>query len=162
MRNSTWNLENYLKMDDTFSGDEIVNKRIGFNFFACQDCVMTIEGKCRSVVIEACKNMTIYVDSCVSEVSVMNCTNLKIYLKTQVRTCSLESSQQVTIYLNNRTRDCMVVSTCSRGIFVRFPKNGTSDDCTDEEMWKKLPVSEAYESKVEGDELITRAADNLE
>jgi hypothetical protein len=93
MRNNTWNVENYLKIDEKWSGDENVNKRIGFSFFACQDCVMVIEGKCRSVVIEACKNMTVYVDSCVSEVFAMNCTNLKIHLTTQVKTVSLESSK---------------------------------------------------------------------
>jgi hypothetical protein len=122
MRKNTRNVENYLKTDEKWLEDENVNKRIGISFLACQDCVMVIEGKCRSVVIKACKNMTVFVKSCVSEVFAMNCTNLKIHPTTQVKKVSLESSKNVLIHFNNITCNCRVVSTCCRVVLVLFPK----------------------------------------
>jgi adenylyl cyclase-associated protein len=161
-KNSTWYLENMKEGEELFEGSENVSKRIGFNLYANQNCSITVKGKCRSMVIEACKKMSIYVDSCVSEIYLMNCTNVKVFCIKDIKTVSLEASKEITVNLTKSTRNCMVTSTCCRGVFVRFPKTDAPDEPIEENDFTKMPVPETYESKVSGDELITKPMESLE
>lgn len=162
LRAGTWNVENCQKLEECFTGDEQVSKRIGFNFYACQDSVMRIEGKCRSVNIEACKKMSFYIDACISEIYIMNCSNIKVFLQKDIKSCSIESSKEITVHLTNKTRNCNVATTCTRSVVVRFPLTGTTDDCADEAGFLKVPVPETFENRVVGDELVTKQMEQVE
>jgi hypothetical protein len=56
-----------------FSGEEEVNKSTILSFFSSNNATFTIDGKCKSVLIEGCKKVKLYIDNVISEVSVMNC-----------------------------------------------------------------------------------------
>ena len=161
-KNNRWNVENYSGgAQATFSGDE-VNKDTTFSLFGNKDSSFTIDGKCKSILLEGCKKVKIYVDSVVSEVSIMNCSAIELRGKTQMKTVTVENSSEVKIHLTNATRDCTVTTICCRSVFVNAPKVGTDGTSAEEADWVKVGVPEIYLSNIKGDEMVTKAAEIID
>ena len=78
-RNKQWTFENYNGEDITLEGEEMVHKSFVHQFFACQNAVIKVVGKIKSISLEGCKKITLIVDDVVAEVNIMNCTGVKIF-----------------------------------------------------------------------------------
>jgi hypothetical protein len=63
-----------------------------FQFFGSKDASFTIDGKCKSILIEGCKKVKLYLDEVVSEVSIMNCSAVEIHGKKAMKTVTIENS----------------------------------------------------------------------
>jgi len=146
-----------------FSGEEEVNKSYVMSFFACRETEITVEGKVKSIMLEGCKKVTLYVDSVVSEINVMNCSSIKIFAKTALRMVTAESTNELVVNLNQATKNCTVTTTCTRSVWVRYPKIGADDTDNDNANWIRMPVAETFESKIsKTDVLETLAIECLE
>lgn len=121
-----WIIENQEKADLKFSGDE-VQRGYAFNIFGCNDTVIDISGKCKSVVMTACKKVTLLVDAAVTPVEIMNCSSITVIPRVSLRLISVEATSQVQVHLNGATKNCIIQTCCAKGITVRYPK----DDATD-------------------------------
>ena len=78
-RNKQWTFENYNGEDITLEGEEMVHKSFVHQFFACQNAVIKVVGKIKSISLEGCKKISLIVDDVVAEVNIMNCTGVKIF-----------------------------------------------------------------------------------
>jgi len=124
------------------------------SFFACRECVITVEGKVKSILLEGCKKVTLYVDSVVSDINVMNCSAIKIFAKTALKTVTVESTNELVVNLNHETKNCTVATTCTRSVWVRYPKIGVDDNDNDDVNWIRMPVAETFESKIDGNDVL--------
>ena len=48
--------------------------------------------------------------------------------------------------LTHATKKCKIATTCTRSVWIRFPKNGADETDNDNANWVKLPVAEIYET----------------
>ena len=64
--------------------------------------------------------------------------------------------------MTNATRDCTITTICCRSVFVNAPKIGTDGNSTEEKEWVKIGVPEIYLSKIEGDVMVTKAAEIID
>lgn len=125
--------------------------------------VIRIEGKVKSVSLEGCKKITLFVKDVVSEVNIMNCTGVKIFALGSLKSVTIESTSEVTINLNHSNKGCKVATTCTRSIWVRWPKPDADDQDDDNVNWFRQPIAETYESVIEeGKELVTKPMESLE
>lgn len=157
-KNKQWTIENYVNENIKFSGEEEVNKSFVMSFFACRDAEITVEGKVKSILLEGCKKVTLYVDSVVSEINVMNCSAIKIYAKTALRMVTVESTNELQVNLNHATKNCTVTTTCTRSVWVRYPKIGADDTDNDNVNWIRMPVAETFESKINASDVLETLA----
>jgi len=133
------------------------------SFFACRDCEITVVGKVKSIMLEGCKKVTLIVDSVVSEINVMNSSSIKIFAKTAIRMVTAESTNELFVNLTQSTKNCIVTTTCTRSVWVRYPKIGADDTDNDNANWIRMPVAETFESKINGnDALETLAIEAIE
>lgn len=162
-KNKVWTVENYVNENVKFSGDEEVNHTYVLNFFACRDASITVEGKVKSIMLEGCKKVTLYVDQIVSEINVMNCSNIKIFAKKALRMVTVESTQELQVNLNHATKNCAVTTTCTRSVWVRYPKAGADDEDNDNINWIRMPVGETFESRINANDVLeTHAVELIE
>lgn len=124
----------------------MVHKTFVLNFFACQNITIRVVGKIKSVALEGCKKVTLIVDSVVSEVNVMNSSAIKVFAQDQLKSLTIESTNELQLNLTHKNRDCKITSTCTRSVWVRFPKDGSDDTDNDDVNWHRMPVAETYES----------------
>lgn len=61
---------------------------------------------------------------------------------------TIESTNGVQVNLNHKTKNCKLATTCTRSIWVRFPKEGCDDQDNDNANWLRLPVMETYETVI--------------
>ena len=59
---------------------------------------------------------------------------------------SIESTNGAQVNLTQATKKCKVATTCTRSVWIRFPKNGADETDNDNANWVKLPVAEIYET----------------
>jgi adenylyl cyclase-associated protein len=105
-----------------------------------------IVGKIKSVSLEGCKKVVLIVDSVVSDVNIMNSTNIKVFGNDQMKSVTAESTNELQVNLNHKNKNCKVITTCTRAVWIRYPKEGADDQDNDNINWNKQPVAEIYES----------------
>ena len=79
-----------------------------------------------------------------------------------MKTVTIENSSKIKINLTNATLDCTITTICCRSVFVNPPKIGTDGKSAEEKDWVKVGVPEIYLSKIEGDSLVTKAAEIID
>lgn len=84
-------------------------------------------GKIKSVALEGCKKVVLIVDSVVSDVNIMNSSAIKIFGNDQMKSVTAESTNELMVNLNHKNKDCKVITTCTRSVWVRWPKDGCDD-----------------------------------
>ncbi len=67
---------------------------------------------------------------------------------------TIESTQELQLNLTHATKNCCVTSTCTRSIWVRYPKTGANEEDNDNVNWVRLPVPETYESRINGSDVL--------
>lgn len=157
-----WSIENHVGTTLNFSGEEEVRNGIFFDIFGCKETTIVIDGKCKSVSVDGSQKVNLYVDKLMTDVSITNSKQVKVYAKTQVPFISIETSSEVQVILTNATRNTKIQTTCSRSIFVKYPKEGHGDEDEEEEHWEKQPIAELYETVIKGDSVVTTPAESLE
>jgi adenylyl cyclase-associated protein len=141
----------------------MIDKTFVHTFFACQNTVVRIQGKIKSVSLEGCKKITLFVHDVVSEVNIMNCQGIKIFALGKLNQVTIESTSEVTINLKHANKGCKVATTCTRSIWLRWPKPEADDNDDDNENWFRQPIAETYETILfEGKELQTKPMESLE
>jgi hypothetical protein len=161
-KNKTWTFENYNGENITLQGSEEVDKSFVLNFFACQNLEIRVIGKIKSVALEGCKKVVLIVDTVVADVNVMNCSAVKIFGNDQMKSVTAESTNELMVNLNHKNKDCKVITTCTRSVWIRWPKDGADDQDNDNVNWHRQPVAEIYESKIINSAIETKPTEMLE
>lgn len=157
---NTWTVENYENETLVFEGDD-VSKQIVIKAFACTGTKFIVKGKIKAISIEGCKKCEIIADLVVSTIDVMNSKSIKVSPMVRCGFVNVECTNEFHLMLTNATRECKLATTCTRGVFVKFPKSGTSE--TDEEpQIVSIPVMETFETHVIGDTIETKPAESIE
>lgn len=99
----------------------------------------------------------------VAEVNIMNCTGIKIFALENLNSVTIESTSEVTLNLKHCNKHCKVATTCTRSIWVRWPKPDADETDDDNANFFRQPIMETYETVLEeGKELVTKPMESLE
>ena len=75
MNGYVWQVENWT--DETLHFEDpdenLVNLRVSFSFFNCNNCKIKIVGKCQNVKLNSCKKTEIVTDMIVSQIELFKC-----------------------------------------------------------------------------------------
>lgn len=161
-RNKMWDFENYDGEDLTLNTEEFINKSYVLNFFACKNMIIKIEGKVKGVVLEGCKKVTLIVDTVVSDVNVMNCGQLKVFGLGDMKSLTVETTNELNLQLSHKNKNVKIATTCTRSIWVRWPKDGADETDNDDVNWHRMPIAETYETVIVDKEIVTKPMESLE
>jgi len=144
-----WIIENYDGQDEQLSqGAGELSHKVSVNVFGCKNMNLTLTGKAKTLMLEGCKNLTIFVDSIVAHVECLNCDTIKVYAQKQLPLCNFENTSELKLFLTNATRNCLIVTSGSRTINVKFPKEGADDNSEENEDFITMVLPESFETKV--------------
>lgn len=115
-------------------------------------------------MIEGCKKVNLYPAKIMNSIDVVNSQQITVYGGVQMGMVNVESSKEIKVNLNNATRGCKVQTCCSRSVFVRFPKQGVTDEeaAADAKLILSIPIGEQYETVIKGDEIHTEVLEAME
>ena len=110
LEGKTWVLSDYSKAGLVYEGDQ-VTKSHQFKIFGCDDTVIEVRGKCKSIMLEGCKKVTLIATGLISQVEMFNCKNCKVDVKESLPMVTLENTQELKIVLSRATMGAKV-QTC--------------------------------------------------
>uniref|UniRef100_A0A2I9LNN7 Adenylate cyclase-associated protein n=1 Tax=Centruroides hentzi TaxID=88313 RepID=A0A2I9LNN7_9SCOR len=106
--------------------------------YKCQDCLVTVQGKINSIVLDNCKKTALVFNDIVSVVEVINCQSIQAQSMGKVPTVAIDKTDGVLIYLSPKSLDAEIVTSKSSEVNVSIPI-GDGD-------FAEYPLPEQYKS----------------
>ena len=121
--------------------------------YKCDGAAVTVEGKCKSIVIDSCRKVALNFADVVAGVEVVNSKSTKVSCSSKVPSFAIDKSDGVHLTLPASSLDVEVVASKSSEMNLSFP-----DPSNPSEMLER-PIPEQYVHTIEGKNVTARVSD---
>eukprot|EP01125_Pyxidicula_operculata_P001570 TRINITY_DN11422_c0_g1_i1.p1 TRINITY_DN11422_c0_g1~~TRINITY_DN11422_c0_g1_i1.p1 ORF type:complete len:157 (-),score=54.55 TRINITY_DN11422_c0_g1_i1:104-574(-) len=121
-----------------------------------KDSVVTIQGKCNTVVIEASSGSGVIFDDVISTVEVINCKKLQVQANGAVPSVQVDKSSGVAVFLQTAAgQNADIVTSLSQEVNVTIPGATENDDSIE------YAVPQQYVSRLVNGKLVTKPSEHV-
>ncbi|KAK0413754.1 hypothetical protein QR680_006974 [Steinernema hermaphroditum] len=103
---------------------EVQGKKRTVNVYKCQNSVVNVLGKCKSVILHSCNRTRVVSDNLLSQVEIINCQSVTIKTLGHMSTLSIEKTKGCMIYCREQTKKMELIASKSSEMNVLVPAEG--------------------------------------
>lgn len=157
-RGFKWVIENQTKetIQKEISKDGVINVEISdpkqqVYIYNCDDAVVVVKGKFKSLALDKCTNCSVVYDTLISSAEMVNCKKIKLQVKGICPVFTVDKTVNLLVWLSEESKEISTFTTSlSSEMNVCFPDG---DDV------KELPIPEQFVHKLTGSSLSSEVSD---
>jgi adenylyl cyclase-associated protein len=121
--------------------------------YKCDGVSVTVEGKCKSIIIDSCLKVALSFADAVAGLEIVNSRSSKVVCSVKVPSVAIDKCDGVHLTLAATSLDAEIVASKSSEMNVCFPDPDAAG-----EMLER-PIPEQYVHKIEGKNVSARVSD---
>ena len=121
--------------------------------YKCDGALVTVEGKCKSIVIDSCRKVTLNFTDLVAGLEIVNSKSSKVFCSSKVPSVAIDKCDGVHLTLPASSLDVEVVASKSSEMNLSFPDPGNPSELIER------PIPEQYVHKIDGRMVTARVSD---
>ncbi|TMW63887.1 hypothetical protein Poli38472_014797 [Pythium oligandrum] len=152
-RNGNWFVEHQVGGAPVTIKD--LNMKQQVYVFGCQDAVIILEGKAKSIVLDNAKKTKLLFDDAVSSIEIVNCKNVQVQCKGKVPSVAIDKTDGCLVYVSYEGRDVQFVTSKSSEMNVAFPTSPEGDEFVEK------PIPEQFVHRIQADQTLSSDVSDL-
>lgn len=92
---------------------DINDKKETVYILGCIGANITVNGKCKSIILDSCKKTQVHFDSCFASCEVVNCQRVQLYCREKVTSVAIDKTDGIVVHLPPTSMDSEVVASKS-------------------------------------------------
>lgn len=119
--------------------------------FGCVGSTITVVGKCKSIILDACKKTNIIFDSIMASCEIVNSQRINVYIKEKASAVAIDKTDGIVVHLPRTSLDTEIVASKSSEMNISWP-NENGDIL-------ERPIPEQYVHRLKGDKVTADVSD---
>ncbi|KAK4469383.1 hypothetical protein MN116_006940 [Schistosoma mekongi] len=120
--------------------------------YNCNECIIQINGKANSIMLDNCKKTGVVFDDLISSIDVVNCQSIQIQCRGKLSTVNIDKTDGCQVFLSESSKYADVITAKFSEVNILIPK-GTGD-------FEEFAVPEQFKTNFTGNGLKTVCSDS--
>ena len=146
-QNAKWTVENQVEPVTI----QIEEMKETVYIYGCVGSTITVIGKCKSIILDACKKTNIVFDSIMASCEIVNSQRINVYIKDKASAVAIDKTDGIVVHLPRSSLDTEIVASKSSEMNISWPdENGDI---------LERPIPEQYVHRLKGDKVTADVSD---